>query len=306
MSLPRLRAFVEVYRQRSFTTAARNLGLTQPAISQQIASLEETIGRPLFERHGRGVVPTGAADDLAADLGDRLDQAEAALAQARARSAELAGSIQIIGHPDFLAEVVAPQLGGLLEAGIRVRLTGGGRADIERALIHGEADLGVSGFPAGDRRLRGEHLRDERIHAVAAPAVVARLRAALATGGDLVSFLSDLPLLSYGLEHPLIDDWVRDNGLDPAAINPALIGQDVRSLRGLLLDGRGWTVLPGYLCRAHLASGELVELPGREPGHRRMSYHLLWTPTALRQPRVAHVRRALVWHLHRRPEPGES
>jgi DNA-binding transcriptional LysR family regulator len=124
MSLTRLRAFVEVYRQRSFTTAARNLGLSQPAISQAIASLEATVGRPLFERHGRGVVPTGAARDLASDIGDRLDQAEAALAQARARSAELAGSIQIVGHPDFLAEVVAPQLGPLLESGIRVRLQG--------------------------------------------------------------------------------------------------------------------------------------------------------------------------------------
>jgi DNA-binding transcriptional LysR family regulator len=155
MSLNRLRAFVEVYRQRSFTTAARNLGLTQPAISQQIASLEETIGRPLFERHGRGVVPTGTADELASDIGDRLDQAEAALAQARARSAHLAGSIQIVGHPDFLSEVVAPQLGTILESGIRVRLHVGTRSEIERMLIHGEADLGVSGFPVTDRRLRG-------------------------------------------------------------------------------------------------------------------------------------------------------
>jgi DNA-binding transcriptional LysR family regulator len=54
MSLNRLRAFVEVYRQRSFTTAARNLGLTQPAISQQIASLEETIGRPCSSGTGAG------------------------------------------------------------------------------------------------------------------------------------------------------------------------------------------------------------------------------------------------------------
>lgn len=161
MSLDRLRTFVEVYRQRSFTTAARNLGLTQPAISQQIAGLEQAIGRPLFERHGRGVVPTGAADELALDIGDRLDQAEAALAQARARSAHLAGSIQIVGHPDFLSEVVAPQLGSLLESGIRVRLHGGTRGEIERMLIHGEADLGVSGFPAADRCLRGERLRDE-------------------------------------------------------------------------------------------------------------------------------------------------
>ncbi|GHC95622.1 LysR family transcriptional regulator [Novosphingobium pokkalii] len=300
MSLNRLRAFVEVYRQRSFTTAARNLGLTQPAISQQIASLEETIGRPLFERHGRGVVPTGTADELASDIGDRLDQAEAALAQARARSAHLAGSIQIVGHPDFLSEVVAPQLGTILESGIRVRLHVGTRSEIERMLIHGEADLGVSGFPVTDRRLRGEHLRDETTRAVAAPALVARLRAGLAAGTDLATFLAGLPLLSYGLDYPLIDTWLRHNGLNPELTPPAMVGLDVRSLRGLLIDGHGWTVLPEYLCRDHLAAGELEEIPGTAPDQNHLSYHLLWAPAALRQPRVAHVRHALIWRLLRR------
>jgi DNA-binding transcriptional LysR family regulator len=300
MSLDRLRTFVEVYRQRSFTTAARNLGLTQPAISQQIAGLEQAIGRPLFERHGRGVVPTGAADELALDIGDRLDQAEAALAQARARSAHLAGSIQIVGHPDFLSEVVAPQLGSLLESGIRVRLHGGTRGEIERMLIHGEADLGVSGFPAADRCLRGERLRDEAMRAVAAPAVVTRLRAHMAAGGDLGTFLTSLPLLSYSLDYPLIDNWLLHNGLDPEHNPPAMVGLDVRSLRGLLIAGHGWTVLPEYLCRDHLDTGELAEIPGNTPDHECLSYHLLWSPAALRQPRVAHARHALIWRLYRR------
>lgn len=310
MSLTRLRAFVEVYRQRSFTTAARNLGLSQPAISQAIASLEATVGRPLFERHGRGVVPTGAARDLASDIGDRLDQAEAALAQARARSAELAGSIQIVGHPDFLAEVVAPQLGPLLESGIRVRLQGGSRAEIEQWLIHGEADLGVSSFPVTDRRLRGEQLREEGVHAVAAPSVVARLRTALAAGSDLPTFLAGLPLLSYGLDHPLIEEWLRRHGVSQDHVSPALVGQDVRSLRGLLEDGHGWTVLPEYLCRDRLESGALAEIPAPQlhtgetdygqPDHGKISYHLIWAPSALRQPRVAHVRHALIWRLYRR------
>ena len=79
--LGRLRTFVEVYRQRSISGAARALDLTQPAVSQHIASLEGAIGRQLFERHAQGVTPTAAADELAADIGDRLDLAEAALAE---------------------------------------------------------------------------------------------------------------------------------------------------------------------------------------------------------------------------------
>ena len=79
--LSRLRTFVEVYRQRSISGAARSLELTQPAVSQHIASLESAIGRTLFERHPHGVNPTAAADELAAEIGDRhLDGLDAAFA----------------------------------------------------------------------------------------------------------------------------------------------------------------------------------------------------------------------------------
>ncbi|MFX4315554.1 LysR family transcriptional regulator, partial [Enterobacter sp. 63] len=76
MSLVRLRTFIEVYRQRSISGAARALNLTQPAVSQHISGLEVAVGRPLFERQAHGVVPTAAADDLAADIGNSLDTAE--------------------------------------------------------------------------------------------------------------------------------------------------------------------------------------------------------------------------------------
>ena len=83
MSLTRLRTFVEVHRHQSISAAARALDITQPAVSQHIAGLERQLGRRLFIRVAQGVVPTAAADELAADVGDRLDQAEAALAVAR-------------------------------------------------------------------------------------------------------------------------------------------------------------------------------------------------------------------------------
>jgi DNA-binding transcriptional LysR family regulator len=53
VSLPHLRTFLEVYRQRSLTQAARRLALSQPAVSQQIASLETQIAsRRLAGGHG--------------------------------------------------------------------------------------------------------------------------------------------------------------------------------------------------------------------------------------------------------------
>lgn len=170
MSLVRLRTFIEVYRQRSISGAARTLNLTQPAVSQHISGLEAAIGRSLFERQARGVEPTSAARELAADIGDKLDSAEAALASARARSIELAGALQIVGHADFLAEMVSRQLKPLLEEGIRIRMQSGDHELICRLLLEGNCDLGIAASAPNDTRLRNELLYVDDVIAVAAPA----------------------------------------------------------------------------------------------------------------------------------------
>lgn len=297
MSLQRLRTFIEVYRQRSITAAARSLNLTQPAISQHIAGLEASLGRRLFVRERQGVRPTAAAEELAADVGDRLDVAEAALAAARARSVELTGALQVVGHVDFLAEVVAAELVPLLKVGVRVRLQTGGRGRIEQMLIDGDADLGLSAYASSDARLRCELVRTEPVMAVAAPEVVQRLLGAR----DLKAALASEPVLAYNLDLPLIEQWLARNGLDQQPLAPALIGQDLRTLRSLLSAGFGWSVLPAYLCRAGIASGQLAEIPAPVAG-TTLSYYLTWTPSALRQPRVAHARQTLLWQLQAQPD----
>ena len=292
MSLARLRTFIEVYRHQSISAAARSLNLTQPAVSQHIAGLESAIGRRLFVRESHGVRATAAADELATDVGDTLDHAEAALALARARSAELVGALQIAGHADFLAEVVAPALLPLLEAGIRVRLQAGTRDRIQQMLIDGDCELGVAAAVVEDTRLRCELLRTERVLAVAAPAVAQRLRAS----ANLREALVQEPLFSYSLDLPMINQWVEKNGLGSAPITPALIGQDLRTLRSALERGFGWTTLPEYLVRDHLDQGALQEI-APPVGSTTLRYFLLWTPSALRQPRIAHARQTLLWQL---------
>jgi DNA-binding transcriptional LysR family regulator len=292
MSLIRLRTFIEVYRQRSISAAARNLNLTQPAVSQHIAGLEVAIGRPLFERQVRGVSPTTAADELAADIGNKLDEVEAAMSSARSRSAELAGALQIIGHADFLAEVVSAHLLPLLEVGIRVRLQTGNSDFVSQMVIEGLCDLGITAFPSSDKRLHCELIRSERVLAVAAPGVVERISKA----ASLEQALSKEPLLAYNLEIPLIDAWAAKNKLNLGPLVPALIGQDLRALRSLLCRGFGWTVMPEYLCTDQIKRGELQEIAAPY-GSGQLSYYLVWTPSALRQARVAHARQALLWHL---------
>ncbi|SLM62308.1 MULTISPECIES: LysR family transcriptional regulator [Dickeya] len=294
MSIARLRTFIEVYRQRSISGAARTLNLTQPAVSQHIAGLEMSIGRPLFERQTRGVTPTSVADELAADIGDRLDEAENALASAKARSLELAGALQIIGHADFLAEVVAKQLLPLLEVGVRVRMQTGDYDAIAQGLIEGYCDLGISAAPSQDKRLKSELMLTDEIMAVAAPSVVTRL----INTPDMLTAMQTEPVLAYSLTMPLIDNWFSTNRVQAPTLLPAMVGQDLRALCSLLREGFGWSALPAYLCTPYIERGELREIPAPVARASR-SYYLLWQPSALRQPRVAHARQALLFRLRK-------
>src|SRR5436305_3386723 len=87
MDTRQLHAFCEVVAQRSFSKAAERLGVTQPAVSLQIRSLEKRLGLQLLDRSGRRVEPTEAGnrlfrsaqrllameEQLLADLGDEAE-----------------------------------------------------------------------------------------------------------------------------------------------------------------------------------------------------------------------------------------
>lgn len=292
MSLVRLRTFVEVYRLRSISGAARSLNLTQSNVSQHIAGLEVAIGHSLFERRSRGVEPTIAADDLAQDLGDLLDRAEEALGKARARSSDMSGVIRIIGHADFIAEEITLHLPALIEAGMRIRLQPAHRDLVQQMLLEGHFDLGVSAYPIVDSRLHSEVIREEPVHAVAAPQVAARIHAA----ASLESGLMNEPMLAYNLDRPLIDTWLRHQRLGHLATSPAVTSPDLRVLHQMLQGGVGWSVLPDYLCRRDLAAGRLTVIAATNPPLNN-PYSLVWLPTALRNPRVAHARQTLLRRL---------
>ncbi|MFZ3100669.1 MAG: LysR family transcriptional regulator [Desulfitobacteriaceae bacterium] len=79
MELFQLRSFHEVASSGSFSRAAENLCITQPALSRQIITLEKTVGMSLFNRHNRGVNLTDAGRRLyeyAEDVLKLLDGAQ--------------------------------------------------------------------------------------------------------------------------------------------------------------------------------------------------------------------------------------
>ena len=121
-NLHRLRLFRAVARSLSFTAAARELAIAQPAVSHQIRSLEEELGVRLFARHGRSVTLTDVGEVLLETVDDvvhRLDDGARAMSEVRAG---LRGSVDITADTTSGIYVV-PRRPGRLPSGATRRST---------------------------------------------------------------------------------------------------------------------------------------------------------------------------------------
>jgi DNA-binding transcriptional LysR family regulator len=107
-------AFLAVARQRSFTRAAAQLGVSQSALSQTIRGFEARLGVRLLTRTTRSVAPTDAGERLLKAAGPRLDDIGAELAALTALRDKPSGTIRITAHDHAVQAVLWPGLKKLL------------------------------------------------------------------------------------------------------------------------------------------------------------------------------------------------
>lgn len=106
MEFKQLRSFIAVARALSFSRAARELHLSQPALSAQIKALEEDVGALLLERNRRMVRLTPAGASLLADAERLIDEAARARERARRTGSGEAGHLRIGFVASATAELV--------------------------------------------------------------------------------------------------------------------------------------------------------------------------------------------------------
>ena len=107
MDIQQLRAFREVARLRSFSGAAKELFLSQPAVSRQVSSLENEIGLPLFVRMGNNISLTDPGRRLlnyADDILHKLDQVTRVIQDLR----DLESGTVTIAADDYLSKYFLP------------------------------------------------------------------------------------------------------------------------------------------------------------------------------------------------------
>ncbi|MFI0449010.1 LysR substrate-binding domain-containing protein [Actinomadura sp. 6N118] len=141
-----IRTFQEVVREGSYSGAARALGYTQPAITQQMKALERAVGMPLFVRAGRGLQLTEAGTVLARHADVIVGDLTAAQQQLRSLARLEAGLVRICAFPSANATLVPDAMARLLAShpGVRVELQEAEPPESVHRLVRGESDIALA------------------------------------------------------------------------------------------------------------------------------------------------------------------
>ncbi|HVH48803.1 MAG TPA: LysR family transcriptional regulator [Sphingomicrobium sp.] len=138
-----LAAFAVVAKERSFTRAAAQLGVSQSALSQTIKALEARLGLRLLTRSTRSVSPTEAGERLARSVAPRLEEIEQEIAALSALREKPAGTIRITAGEHAAITVLQPALARLLPDYPDIQ--------VEIIVDYGLTDIVAEGYDAGVR-----------------------------------------------------------------------------------------------------------------------------------------------------------
>lgn len=148
VTLRQLQVFEAVARHLSFSRAAEELHLTQPAVSMQIKQLEESVGLSLFEQIGKKIFLTDAGNEIyhySRSIAQQLAEAEAVLEEMKGlKRGKL--NISVVSTANYFA----PQLLALFcqrNQNVTLSLSVSNREVLINQLANNEMDLGVMGLP---------------------------------------------------------------------------------------------------------------------------------------------------------------
>jgi DNA-binding transcriptional LysR family regulator len=251
-------AFVAVARERSFTRAAAQLGVSPSALSHSLRGLEERLGVRLLTRTTRSVTPTEAGERLLVTIGPRLDEIEAeveALAELRDKPA---GTIRLTSTEHATETIVLPALERILPLYPDIK--------VEIVIDYGLTDIVAERIDAGIRT--GEQVAKDMIAvrigpdmcmvAAASPAYLARYGKPR-TPQDLTEHnCINLRLPTRGGLYA----WEFEKGRRElrARVEGQLVFNSAGPMVKAALAGLGIAFLPDTHLQRHLDSGALVRV----------------------------------------------
>jgi len=251
-----LQAFVVVARERSFTRAAAQMGMSRSALSHAMLALEARLGVRLLTRTTRSVSTTEAGARLLDTVAPRLQEIEAELGQLSAMRDKPAGTVRITAHDHAINAVLWPRLLPLLRQYPDIR--------IEFSVDYAFTDIASQRFDAGVRV--GDRVDKDMVAVRIAPDMRMAVAASPAylTGRPIPKRPADLTAHHcVNLRLPTRGNlYAWDFQKGKKTVNVKVDGQTVFNSTTLMLqaalDGMGFAYVPFDVVQPHIDAGRLV------------------------------------------------
>ncbi len=246
ISLRQLRAFAEVARHGAFAPAARELCLTQSALSESIRQLEEALGLRLFDRTTRTVGLTAAGQAFLLDVRQAFETLEQGFQNLGDLAALRRGKVRIAAAPSVLAVLLLPVLPALRvrHPGIEVDLIEDSAEGIAQRVQAGSVDFGVgAAHPAGGDLLTQPLISD-------AMGLVARLDEPLLQAGRLTAAdLADLAFVGLTTDTAISQLLASEPGMPQNLLQTPLRLSNPQLLFEAVSLGLGVSIVPALTAR---------------------------------------------------------
>ena len=245
--LNRVRVFFHVHQAGSIRQAATMLGVTQSAVSQSLAKLEEELGVALFVRQHRRLVRTSEGMRLFEVVAPFIESLSSVLPNLDRKPGDLVGTLRV-GAPSELGATRLPSVFAAFrsshpDVGFALRL--GHPSVLVPALAAGELDLAfVDEFDVPTRRAGGvgaHGVLQEALVLAGVPELVAQVKA----GSDRFARLRAATFVAYHVRAPSVASWFQHHlGKVPGRVRASLVVESVQTVVSALRAGLGLGVVP--------------------------------------------------------------
>lgn len=277
----RSHTFLEVYRARSFSRAAKALHITQPAVSQHIRHLEQYYGTVLFAKTTRGASPTPAGDHLYRALSTMANDEERLRAELRAMASETAPAPLRLGCTRTVADYVAPSLLAVratTQPAEPVNMHVGNTAELIQLMDTGDIDCALVEGSFDHVRFDSMVYSTEDYIAVASPKAVTSPKAAAGTSPrsihDLVGERLILREPGSGTRE-ILERNLAAHDLALADFAGTLELASIPAIIACVATGAGITFLYRIAVERELAAGTLVDITPADFAIRH-DFTLIW------------------------------
>ena len=257
MDIQNLQAFIAVFEQQSFSKAAENLNLTQPAVSKRIAALEQDYSTTLFDRIGKAIVLTEAGEILLPSARHIIEEIKRSHQTIQGLSGELGGELKLATSHHIGLHRLPPVLRAFSSAHENVELDLH-FMDSEQAcemIENGELELGIVTLPSRPSK----NLITKLIWHDPLVVVVGKTHALASKSEISTEDLIDKPAILPSHEtftRSMIEQQLSLKQLPPIALETNYL----ETIKMMVSIGLGWGVLPKSMIHGELIEFEIKDV----------------------------------------------